>query len=325
MSEFPISITNPMDRAWNGMVARLFRPFQLGKWFALGFSAWLAMLMNGIGFPTYNVSDMNTFKAIQTPVLEFWTAYSSLIIPIVGIAISLMVLIGLVLLWVSARGTFMFLKNVVDDQTEVGEHWRAYRHEGNSLCLWVIGYTIVAFLLIAALIFGFIMLLWPFMSHDISGERAFGASMIATMITGGICLMVVVMLIAIVHMFLIDFVAPLMMKHGITTNEAWMLLIGLMKRHPGTFVLYALFRIVLNIGVTILIGLLIVMTCCCFLFLMIIPYINAVVTLPILVFLRLYSIEFLRAFGDDFDVFTTGTLRDVVPPPDTAPGIPSPS
>ena len=39
-----ISFTNPYNRAWLRMKSALFGPLDLGKWFALGFTAWLAQL-----------------------------------------------------------------------------------------------------------------------------------------------------------------------------------------------------------------------------------------------------------------------------------------
>ncbi|MCC6579058.1 MAG: hypothetical protein IT440_01350 [Phycisphaeraceae bacterium] len=44
-----ISVTDPISRAWEHMVAMLFRPFDLGKWFVLGFVAFLALLGEGGG------------------------------------------------------------------------------------------------------------------------------------------------------------------------------------------------------------------------------------------------------------------------------------
>lgn len=44
-----ISLTGPVGRAWARMVDLLFRPFDLGLWFTLGFSAWLSQLGQGGG------------------------------------------------------------------------------------------------------------------------------------------------------------------------------------------------------------------------------------------------------------------------------------
>ena len=49
----------------------------------------------------------------------------------------------LLVLWVSSRGKFVFLDDVLYDRAEIAEPWRRYRKAGNSL---------FAFRLVAALI-----------------------------------------------------------------------------------------------------------------------------------------------------------------------------
>ncbi|HSA94906.1 MAG TPA: hypothetical protein VLJ16_02560, partial [Acidobacteriota bacterium] len=44
-------------------------------------------------------------------------------------------------------------------------------------------------------------------------------------------------------------------------------------------------------------------TCCVGWFLLIIPYIGTVITLPFWYLLRAFSLEFLAQFGPDYDVF----------------------
>ncbi|MBN1557370.1 MAG: DUF4339 domain-containing protein, partial [Lentisphaerae bacterium] len=44
-----VSCVAAVGPAWQGMKSILFRPFEIGKWFALGFAAWLASLGQGGG------------------------------------------------------------------------------------------------------------------------------------------------------------------------------------------------------------------------------------------------------------------------------------
>ncbi len=49
-----IDFTRAFDSAWERMMVILFRPFDLGKWFVIGFSAFLAgLLQGGNGFTSY--------------------------------------------------------------------------------------------------------------------------------------------------------------------------------------------------------------------------------------------------------------------------------
>ncbi|MFV2073108.1 MAG: hypothetical protein ACC742_10720, partial [Thermoanaerobaculales bacterium] len=44
-----IAYMEPLTRAWERMKLILWRPFDLAKWFVLGFSVWLAGLADGAG------------------------------------------------------------------------------------------------------------------------------------------------------------------------------------------------------------------------------------------------------------------------------------
>ena len=47
-SEAPsIEYMRPLSQAWGRMIQALFRPFDLHKWFVLGFTAFLAQLTDG--------------------------------------------------------------------------------------------------------------------------------------------------------------------------------------------------------------------------------------------------------------------------------------
>src|ERR1700733_6057278 len=55
-----INFTRAFDSAWERMSIILFRPFDLGKWFVMGFGAFLAgFLSGGNGFNSYNQSSGN--------------------------------------------------------------------------------------------------------------------------------------------------------------------------------------------------------------------------------------------------------------------------
>jgi hypothetical protein len=49
MATSRVSITAAFSEAWERMTSILFRPFDLGKWLALGFTAWLASLIGNGG------------------------------------------------------------------------------------------------------------------------------------------------------------------------------------------------------------------------------------------------------------------------------------
>ena len=46
MATEPIAYVQPTSRAFDGMKRILFQPFDIGKWFVIGFTAWLAGLLD---------------------------------------------------------------------------------------------------------------------------------------------------------------------------------------------------------------------------------------------------------------------------------------
>ncbi|MEZ5082560.1 MAG: hypothetical protein R2750_03805 [Bacteroidales bacterium] len=65
----------------------------------------------------------------------------------------------IVLTWVSSRGKFMFLDNVVYDIAEVKKPWYEYRKEGNSLFIWRFIYGFMVFIvLMTSFIYAYILI-----------------------------------------------------------------------------------------------------------------------------------------------------------------------
>jgi hypothetical protein len=101
-----------------------------------------------------------------------------------------------------------------------------------------------------------------------------------------------------------DFVVPIQFSRGVSWREGWRLFWQLMSANFGNFLLYLLFQIMLHLGIFAILTLVVVLTCCiagCFLA---IPFIGTVLMLPILVFLRSYSLYYLAQYGPEFNVLT---------------------
>jgi hypothetical protein len=129
----------------------------------------------------------------------------------------------------------------------------------------------------------------------------------ATAIAGIIVLITSMIAVSVfsffVFFFFRQFVVPLMYINKISALEAWAAFRPLLKQAPGAFALYCLVYAVLNTIINIAIPLVCVMTCCIGLMILSIPYIWAVILLPVLALTRLYSLEFLAGLGENFNAF----------------------
>ncbi len=105
-----------------------------------------------------------------------------------------------------------------------------------------------------------------------------------------------------------DFVIPIMYLHRTTCTQAWARFLELLKNNIGKFVLYFLFQIVISMAIGLITLAAMVATCCCAACIAAIPYIGTVLMLPLLVFMKSYSLLYLRQYGSDYDVFAAPAL-----------------
>jgi hypothetical protein len=299
----PIRVVDPVGIAFEHMKVVLFRPFDFGRWFTIGFCAWLATLGQGGCSSTGNVG--NTQSRFQKakehfPQAQQWVGDNlSWIIP-VGIALVVIAfVVWILMIWVSSRGKFMFVHCVSQNRAEVHVPWSTYAMQGNSLFKFRL---VMCFTAWAAFIFAFVLLgilIYSMVANKTAPPgRILGASCLGLgVIVLGVSLVVVMKLTT-------DFVVPIMMLRRTTCLAAWKEFSGLFQAHLGAFVLYLLFCFLLSIVVGLLVFCFAIVTCCIGALLMAIPYIGTVILLPVLVFLRAYSLQFLAQFGPQYNVMT---------------------
>jgi len=318
-----ISYSRPLELGWQRMKRALFQPFDLGRWMVLGFTAWLAQLADGGSGGSGGQDGLNLrHEWDDDGVRESFGGAWSWLTDIVGspvgvvlvalVAVTFLVIVALIL-WISSRGRFMFLDNLVHGRTEVTHPWREFQAEGDSLFLWRVVYTIIVLLVIGTLIGGFLLLVVPAAAWDLHGSWGLLAA-----IGLGMTLFVVIVVLAYIEYFLQQFVVPIMHKHRVGTTEAWGIFLPVLRTHPGPFVLFGLFYLAIIIGLSIAYAIAGVLTCCLGLLLLALPYLGAVVTLPMSVLGRFMNLEFLAQFGDDFNLLSP--LPDPNLPQPTGPG-----
>ena len=146
-----ISYTEPLLRAWERMKGMLFRPFHIETWFVVGFSAFLAHMFSHTGsianwntgwrdrgHHAVDVQTEQAFDRVRDAALRLLDNPAVL----AAIAAGLIVLmVGLVLAWVSARAEFVFLDNVATRRAAFTEPWRRCGKLGRSLFLWRAAYS----------------------------------------------------------------------------------------------------------------------------------------------------------------------------------------
>ncbi|MCB1229401.1 MAG: hypothetical protein KDN19_04005 [Verrucomicrobiae bacterium] len=306
MSEESIEFIAPTSRAMGRMATILFRPFQIGKWFALGFSAWLATMLDGCSSHTGggNYSgggageEWEELKGEFQPVIDWMNENMELVVAFGAGLLVLILAIGIVLTWVSSRGKLMFLDNVVHNRALVSQPWTEFRAEGNSVFRWqlILGFGGMLVLLAVAGLSG-----WGL--YSTYQPNAVTGGWIAGLIGAIVIFLFVAVVLAYFSFLFRSFVIVEVYKHRIMATEGWCRVLRLHGRRPASFVVFFLWSALLNLIAAFAILAVALLTCCIGAILMAIPYLGAVLLLPVSVFFQSLGPEFLRQFGPEHDLW----------------------
>jgi uncharacterized membrane protein len=289
------------------MKKALFQPFQLTKWISVGFTAFLAGLTecsSGSGGGTSSqgkISDIGNFNPAELfsfpELARDWLIEHPVWFGLIIIALIAIFLLATVITWISSRGKFMFLYNVVNNSDEVIKPWHDFRKHGNSLFWWQLIYgAIVLVIIILLAIYGFGL------AKNFYDGIVPEFSKISFIIAYGVTIFALITLFGYISLFLNDFIVPIMYKQNCSAIHAWSKYFTLLIMNPGSFILYGLLILAMGIAVAIAIVIIAVSTCCIGLTLLIIPFVGSVFLLPVTYTFRAFSIEFLAQFGDEYDV-----------------------
>lgn len=306
-----ISVIDPISPAIEHVRLMLFKPFDLSKWFIIGFCAWLAQLGDGAGGWGGNGGHRDGFEHGFDAIRDSVLAHLAIIILAAAIIIPIVIIIVVVFCWLNSRGKFMFVHCIAGNKAEVAIPWNKFSRHGNSLFLFriilgIIGLFAIGIPAAASVFAGIVMFATGFNPTAILG------------LSGAIFVTVVVaILFAIIAKFTTDFVVPIMFLNTESCVAGWKQCLALIGSHKAQMLLYILFQILIHIVIAfIVLAIYLLGFCCCCLsccvtvfliipiFNLIILYFIVVILLPLVAFKRAYSLFYLRQFGAQFDVFS---------------------
>jgi hypothetical protein len=307
-----ISVLEPIGAAVDKTSEILFRPFALSKWFALGLIVWLAALGSGggggggnfnYGFNERGGNFQNEMNELKNAVLS-----NLLVILMVGSAVALFILVlSVVLLWIRTRFQFIFLNSVAKNSTDIGDPWRRYASQGNSLFLFKLILMFINIAGILCFVIPLVLIIVAMAQTDFKVIAA-GQIVIGALIVLGI--VVVGLLFSMVYNLTTDLVVPMMYIQNLSVTQGWKRLLKLLSEHLGVMILYLLFIFLISIALGIGTAAIGFAACCCFCcvsWVFLIPlvggYLFTVLTLPLWVWRRAYSASFLAQFGPEYNVF----------------------
>ncbi len=302
-----VSVIDPISPAIERAKIMLFKPFDLKRWFVIGFCAWLAYLGSGGGGGgggNFNVGDHHggfKMREALNEAKEFVLENLHWIIPVAVLVVTIGIILWLVFTWLSSRGRFMFLHCVAQNKAEVTNPWSKFKNHANNLFLFRI-----VLCLISLVVVGLPMLGMAFLIILAASKTGLYPISIPGIVILGLVIFVISITMFLVKKFTMDFVVPIMFLQTASCVAGWREFMAILSANKLRFALYLLFQIVIAIAIGFIkfIGACIGCCFCCVSILLLVPYIGTVILLPFAIFKRSYSLYYLQQFGPAIDVFS---------------------
>jgi hypothetical protein len=269
----------------------LFKPFDITRWFSIGFCAWLAYL--GMPSGNFNKIKPGAMKEQADALLEAGvkaSAHPGEWMPVV----TMLVLGMLFALWLCAlrsRGDFMLLHRWYRPDAQIRTCWLASRAAAHELFVWRVFFffgTLLLFMVDGA--FAYLQIIKPYLDAG----KVWSATLERPTVT---CVTVAVLLVLgmqVVAHLAKAFVVPVMYWNGVTASRAWRVVFELCNQYPLALLAYLVCGAIFWVMAVMAILVFVVCTCCIGIIPLALPYLCGVVLLPVYLFFRGYAVFFLN-------------------------------
>jgi hypothetical protein len=300
-----VSITDAARDAIEHTRRNLF-PIRVERWLVLGFVAFLdqcGRTLNGGGggggggdhapsWPSGGDFQEEVADALNTATA--WLSAHAVEVTL-GVILGLVLIAGVmaIVLWINARGTFMYLDNVASGRAEISRPWSQHAGPASTYFGWRFG---LALAMVFVILFGAALVVaaaFAFVQGRLEGVTGWAAGLALLPVL--LLLSLALPLLALASVALRDFVAPLQLTTGLRCGAAARVLEQLITQHPGAFVIYILLKMIFSIGVGLVIFIGGCLTCC----LGFLPVVMQVLFQPLFYFERSWSLYVLRQMGHD--------------------------
>jgi hypothetical protein len=291
-----LSVTDPIGRAYESTRQALFEPFDLRKWLTLGFCAWLAQLgeaSGGTGGPGGGGNGGSGGGGRSFGGVQDWIgSHLLLVVALVAIVVLISATFLMLLLWLSSRGKFMFLDGLIENRGAVVEPWHRFRDLAYSLFLFR-----AALMLVGLVIFGGLAAAAGFVLFPAFRSGNFEPLTLLVVASIGTVAMILAVPFALIHVFTNEFVVPVMYLRNCGVRQGWDEVRGFLGAEALSVFLYLLLKFAMGIASIVILIIATCLTLCA----VAIPYVGTVILLPIPVFFRYYTLEFLAQRGGDYE------------------------
>jgi hypothetical protein len=367
----PISAVDCVQPAIQHAREQLFTRFHWGQWSRLALVGILAAELHSGGcgsFPSFNLPTSRPRSGGQgfmappfIPHID--TARIAQFAGLIAAVLILAFIVFFLFLYVSSVFRFILFESVLKKHCMIGEGWQRWHSTGRRFFLWQIVFLIATWLFL-----GFLIGI-PIAVAAAAGWWANPRQHMGPFIGGAILLFGLLIVFALaaaaVHALAKDFLVPIMAIEGLDFADGWSRLLAMMRPEFGKYVVYLLMKLVLAIAAGILFSIIAIIPALAVIvpaailvfvgkaagmgwnvttislavilgtvFLLILIYLIALVSVPATVFFPAYSIYFFASRYPNLDALLhpapsppapeSPTAVPESPPPELPPLPPSP-
>ena len=279
-----------LRQVWQRMVQALFRPFDLARWFSIGFCAWLAHVGSVPNLQAFVDADALR-RQMEAGTLTVSTIANAMLdklatMPLLSAAVltgaAFSVMVSVLLCWVRARSSLMFLHRIHHPNAPIREAWQAAGAAGaQELFWWRLALGALGWLALLALGGGAVVSLGIGLlrSRDWAGIGAAITLPWAMLWGGGLAFLLLVW--GTLKSLGFHFMEPCLYRDREGVWAAWRRVWELCRDHPlAVMRFYMLLTLLILAGFAVLAGF-VFCSCCLGLMLLVLPVVGAMTMLPL--------------------------------------------
>jgi hypothetical protein len=279
------------------------------KWLTLGFLAFLDQCGrsvagggphggNGMRMPPWHGSldggrGIHGFVDAARTISEWLSDHALLVLSGVAAGILVVAAALAVILWINARGSFMYLDNVASGRAEIRRPWREHAGAAWSYFGWRYALSFGSFMVFVLAVGIVLASVLGVLNGRVNGSS--GGLALLALIPIVVVLLLSAPILALALVALRDFVAPLQMSTGLSCGAAAGLLETLITAQPGAFIVYALLKLLFVVLSSVVVAVVSCLTCC----IGFLPLVRQTIFQPLYYFERAWPLFLLRQLGYD--------------------------
>lgn len=255
----PLSAVDCVQPALQHTRDQLFRPFRFGQWSRLALVGFLAAELhtsgcnfNGFNFPMPQQRRDQEFASAAFPSID--PARIAQMAGLIAAIVVLVIILFFVFLYLNSIFRFILFDSVIKKRCSIGAGWSRWHRAGRRYFVWQLVLLIAEFLTLGVLI-GVPLACAAALGWFRNFEQHVGRTVLGVILLIGLFL-IFILLAAAAQLLAKDFLVPIMALEDVDFADGWSRLLELIRPEPGRYVIYLLLKIVLAIAAAVLFGIL---------------------------------------------------------------------